>query len=81
MTQYEYRYLCSHCLIGWHYVPFCPYRQSELRQITPSERRAIRRLVELERAGVIELARPLDLRWLWLVPPAVVIFGLIVLFS
>ncbi|WP_174186929.1 hypothetical protein [Nocardia barduliensis] len=81
MAQYEYRYLCSQCLIGWHYAPFCPYRQPEPRPITPGERRAIGRLVELDRAGVLELPRPLDMRWLWLVPPAVVIVGLIVLFS
>ncbi|BDT96947.1 hypothetical protein IFM12275_69230 (plasmid) [Nocardia sputorum] len=77
MTQYPYRYTCSRCLVGWHYVSYCPYRQP----ITPAELRAVQRLVELERAGVMELARPLDMRWLWLVPPAVVIFGLIVLFS
>ncbi|MEU5759996.1 hypothetical protein [Nocardia sp. NPDC047648] len=41
--------------------------------------RTMRYLRELEQAGVLERPRPLDLRWLWLAPPAVVAFFLLML--
>jgi hypothetical protein len=77
MTQY--RYVCTHCAMGWHDVPYCPYRRPEPRPITPGQMRTMRHLRELERAGRLEMARPLDMRWLWLVPPAVVVLFLLML--
>ncbi len=62
----QYRYLCPHCAIGWHDLPFCPFRQSEQpRPITPGEMATLRHLRQLERQGVLPpLDQPL-LNWRW----------------
>ncbi|MEV6340970.1 hypothetical protein AB0M12_40400 [Nocardia vinacea] len=39
----------------------------------------MRHLRELEKAGRLEIPQPLDLRWLWLVPPALIVFFLLML--
>jgi hypothetical protein len=58
MAQYQYQYLCSNCLIGWHDLPYCPYRRRpEPRPITPGEMRSMRHLRQLERDGVLTLPR------------------------
>jgi hypothetical protein len=65
--------------MGWHYVPYCPCPRPEPQPITPGQVRTIRHLRELERTGQFKMAQPLDMRWLWLVPPAMMILFLLML--
>ncbi|WP_280406597.1 hypothetical protein [Nocardia carnea] len=43
--------------------------------------RGAQRLVQLQREGKVPYVEPPPMWWLWLVPPAVVIFGLLLLFG
>ena len=76
------RYICSNpeCLSSWHYAPGCPYRQPVLSApITASEMRTIRHLRHLERIGVLEPVHPISFRWVWAVPPLLVVLLLLML--
>ncbi|MGY2033119.1 hypothetical protein [Nocardia gipuzkoensis] len=71
--RYDLGYPCNNprCYAAVHATPMCPYRRPEPPlPPTPSQ---------IRNAPHLPYVKPLDMRWIWLVPPAVVIFALIVL--
>lgn len=63
----QYRFLCPHCAIGWHDLPFCPLRRSEPpRAFTPEEMVTLRHLRQLERAGILPDPDKVALHRRWL---------------
>lgn len=85
--RYEVSFPCRNpwCLEVSHPHPSCPHEL--LHQViappyppSVTAQRAAQQLRQLEQDGRLEPVQPLDLRWLWLVPPVVVIFFLLMLF-
>ncbi|MFR9773837.1 hypothetical protein [Nocardia sp. SC052] len=70
--RYDLGYPCNNprCYAAVHATPTCPYWRPE--PLPPSEPVPGAR-------PPLPYVKPLDMRWIWLVPPAVVIFALIVL--
>jgi hypothetical protein len=80
--RYDLGYPCQNpwCHAAVHVSPTCPYPRPEPpRPPTSSGVHGAQYVVQRQREGRIPHVEPLDMRWLWLVPPAVVILGLIML--
>ena len=85
--RYDRGFPCTNatCTAAWHHSPDCPYPMlypmpRPPRVLTPAELRSVRHIHKLEGEGRLEPVRAPDMRWLWLVPPAVLIFFLLMLF-
>ncbi|MEU1986111.1 hypothetical protein [Nocardia sp. NPDC019395] len=88
--RYDLGFPCRNpvCREARHPYPACPHEL--LHQVfdpplppgTPrlSSMRARQHISKLEEEGRLEPVRPLDMRWLWLVPPLLVVFFLFLLF-
>lgn len=70
------------CAMAWHVGPYCPYARPPAPSIptTPSELRSAQQIRRLERQGRLPHIEPLDMRWIWLIPPALVLLFLLMLF-
>ncbi|WP_063035801.1 hypothetical protein [Nocardia grenadensis] len=82
--RYDLGYPCGNprCYAAVHVSPTCPVpRYERPRSSTPSEVRGQRHLAQLQREGKAPVVKPFPMWWIYLVPPAVVIFGLLMLFS
>ncbi|MBF6163017.1 hypothetical protein [Nocardia cyriacigeorgica] len=77
----EYRYLCT-CAVGYHHTPYCPYRRAPRRPVHV-DGRTVRRLMELERDGVLTNfpwpGRPTRFRWWWIPAGLIVFIALVIL--
>lgn len=79
------RYGCAKCAFGWHDTPTCPYAYLSWQPPPPTreqDRRAFAQWRELERRGVIKLARfeePRYHRLWWVVLALAVWIALIIL--
>lgn len=69
------------CRIAYHPIPICPYERPETSQPARSSRfTALRQIEQLEREGRLSPVEPIPMWWIWLIPPAVVAFLLLMLF-
>lgn len=77
-----YQCLNIYCLDQFHSTPTCPRTPQPppvYQGLTDAERRAFQHLRHLERTTDFRMPEPLVLRWMLLIPPAVVILILIAL--
>lgn len=80
--RYDLGFPCRNpqCRMAWHVSPYCPFPPlPPPMPPTPAQVRAVDQLRRLEREGVLPRVQPLDTRWLWLVPPGLVVFLLLML--
>lgn len=79
-----YSCLNVYCLDQFHATPICPrvpQPQPVYQGLTDAERRAFQHLRHLERTTDFRMPEPLDLRWMLLIPLAVVAFILLALLA
>lgn len=69
------------CRIAYHPIPICPYERPEpSRPSRSSGFAALRQIEQLEREGRLQPVNPLPVWWIWCIPPAIVVFLLLLLF-
>jgi hypothetical protein len=69
------------CHIAYHPIPTCPYQLPEpSRPFASRVGDGRRRIEQLEREGRLPPVEPIPMWWIWLIPPALVILLLLMLF-